>query len=97
MASPDPDAPAVLRVHANGSCVLEIPDHEGECLDYLLIVSQSQLGRVLRAYAEHYNRARPHRGLRLEVPESADVGRAAGPIQRKDVLGVPCCFMSRAV
>jgi transposase InsO family protein len=34
-----------------------------ECLDRLLIFSRRQLERVLRVYARHYNRHRPHRSL----------------------------------
>ena len=31
-----------------------------ECLDHILIFGRRHLQRVLAAYAEHYNRARPH-------------------------------------
>lgn len=37
----------------------------GECLDHLLILSRRHLDRVLAEYVDHYNRARPHRGLDL--------------------------------
>ena len=40
-----------------------------KCLDHLLTVSRRQLELVLRDYVRHYNRARPHRGLRLDTPE----------------------------
>jgi putative transposase len=43
-----------------------------ECLDRLLIFSQRQLEHVLRTYADHYNRHRPHRALALRPPERAD-------------------------
>jgi putative transposase len=43
-----------------------------ECLDRLLIFSQRQLEHVLRVYAGHYNRHRPHRALALRPPEQAD-------------------------
>jgi putative transposase len=36
-----------------------------ECLDHLLIAGRRQRVRVLRIYVEHYNRHRPHRGLRI--------------------------------
>jgi putative transposase len=42
-----------------------------ECLDWLLILSRRHLERVLRVYAPHYNRERPHRALGLYPPESA--------------------------
>lgn len=69
-----------------------------ECLDWTLVDGRRHLERVLRAYVEHYNGARPHRGLDLATPEPAGLalGRdmtapnAAGhPIDmvRRDVLG----------
>jgi len=47
----------------------------GECLDHVLVFGWRHLQHVLAAYAEHYNRARPRRGLdlRRRIPES--VGR----------------------
>jgi transposase InsO family protein len=60
-----------------------------ECLDWVLIFNQAHLHRVLGAYLAHYNTARPHRGLNLEVPvPGAARARAAdGAIERVDVLG----------
>jgi transposase InsO family protein len=58
-----------------------------ECLDHLLVLSHHQLDRVLRAYVEHYNRARPHRGLELKVPEGAVTQLSVGGVERHDVLG----------
>jgi putative transposase len=40
-----------------------------ECLDRLLIFSRRQLEHVLRVYARHYNRHRPHRSLAFRPPE----------------------------
>jgi len=39
-----------------------------ECLDWLLIRNAAHLHRVLTIYLEHYNTARPHRGLDLQTP-----------------------------
>jgi hypothetical protein len=39
-----------------------------ECLDWLLIRNDRHLERVLTEFVEHYNSARPHRGIDLEVP-----------------------------
>jgi transposase InsO family protein len=59
-----------------------------ECLDWTLIWSRRHLERVLTAYVAHYNRARPHRGIGLEVPAVTDeVPLRTGPIERMDVLG----------
>jgi transposase InsO family protein len=60
-----------------------------ECLDHVLIFGRRHLQRVLDAYAEHYNRARPHRSIDLRPPDPApSAERVAGsPIRRRDVLG----------
>jgi putative transposase len=61
-------------------------------LDWLLTRNPGQLQRVLTAYVDHYNTARPHRGIELDVPvPPVDLTRAraerAARIQRVDVLG----------
>jgi len=40
-----------------------------ECLDWMLMLGRRHLEHVLRVYADHYNEARPHRGLDLRTPE----------------------------
>jgi light-regulated signal transduction histidine kinase (bacteriophytochrome) len=59
-------------------------------LDPLLILGPRHLDRILRIYVQHYNRRRPHRGLKLRVPESiAPIEEAHGvpDIERLDLLG----------
>jgi putative transposase len=62
-----------------------------ECLDWILIWNRRHLERVLTAYVDHYNTARPHRGIDLDLPvPPADIPPAAKPvgrIERVDVLG----------
>jgi transposase InsO family protein len=58
-----------------------------ECLDHLLVLSRGQVDRVLRAYVGQYNRARPHRGLGLQVPAGTATQFRAGHVERHDVLG----------
>jgi transposase InsO family protein len=64
-----------------------------ECLDRLLIFSRRQLENVLRVYARHYNRHRPHRSLALRPPEQTDASPTtlrAPPypqLNRTDLLG----------
>ena len=62
-----------------------------ECLDWILVLGRRHLDRILRAYVDHYNRARPHRGLDLSTPEprlarsEADIrGRR---VVRRSILG----------
>ena len=60
----------------------------GECLDWILIWNRRHLEQVLSAYVDHYNLARSHRGINLEVPVAPDkLGALTGPIERVDVLG----------
>jgi putative transposase len=60
-----------------------------ECLDHVLIFGRRHLQRVLAAYTEHYNRARPHRSIDLHPPDSEPgPERPAGMrVRRRDVLG----------
>jgi len=39
-----------------------------EALDWLLVLNEGHLRRILKEYVEHYNRARPHRSLELRPP-----------------------------
>jgi putative transposase len=39
-----------------------------ECLDWLLIRNERHLQGVLVEFVEHYNEARPHRGIDFETP-----------------------------
>jgi hypothetical protein len=63
-----------------------------ECLDWVLIRNRRHLERVLADYLRHYNTARPHRGIDLDVPDpqpfSADGDPAPSErIKRVDILG----------
>jgi putative transposase len=62
-----------------------------ECLDWLVVIGQRHLDRVLRVYADHYNRHRPHRALLLEPPDPSSPGIMAedrpAQVHRRDLLG----------
>jgi putative transposase len=58
-----------------------------ECLDRTLVVGKRHLHQVMREYVDHYNRARPHRGLGLEIPDPAPSGSADGAVIRRARLG----------
>jgi hypothetical protein len=62
-----------------------------ECLDWLLIIGQGHLERILRVYVGHYNQHRPHRALWLEPPDSSNPGIMAedhlAQVHRRDLLG----------
>jgi transposase InsO family protein len=76
--------------NANAFAERWIETLRAECLDPLLIGGPRHLDRILRIYAQHYNRRRPHRGLELGVPQSlAPIEEADGvpDIERRDLLG----------
>ncbi len=63
-----------------------------ECLDWILVWNRRHLEQVLTEYLRHYNCARPHRGVNLQVPilathppyaEIKELRR----VERTDVLG----------
>jgi putative transposase len=62
-----------------------------ECLDWILVLGRRHLERLLRTYVEHYNAARPHRGLDLATPEASQAEldqRTSGlQLRRRDLLG----------
>ena len=62
-----------------------------ECLDRLLILSQSHLEHVLREYVTHHNTHRPHRALQQQAPIPKPIPIRAPPdearVRRRDRLG----------
>ena len=60
---------------ANAICERFLGSVRRECLDHLLILHEKQLQRVLNAYVQYFNQARPHQGIRQQIPESN-----AGPV-----------------
>jgi putative transposase len=57
-----------------------------ECLDHILILSESHLRRILSEYALYYNRARPHQGIGQRPPES---GLDRSGSDRGEIVGLP--------
>lgn len=73
---------------ANSHMERQIGSTRRECLDWLLIVNRTHLERVLREWIEHYNRARPHRGIELRTPFArSDPVLASGPVRCRSRLG----------
>ncbi len=62
-----------------------------ECLDWTLVHGQRHLELVLRIFAQHYNTARPHRGLELATPDvsTPELNQRPASLQlrRRDLLG----------
>jgi transposase InsO family protein len=77
---------------ANATAERFVRTVRAECLDWLLIVNQCHLERVLRVFAGHYDSHRPHRSLNLKPPDPAS-RELRGPhlptsaVERRDRLG----------
>ena len=78
---------------ANGVAERFVRTVRSECLDWLLILSQQHLERVLAVFVDHYNVHRPHRALALTPPHPPGPSFAPATawgearIQRRDRLG----------
>jgi transposase InsO family protein len=57
-----------------------------ECLDHIIIRGEAHLRRVLKSYADYYNRFRTHRSLNKDAPVSRSVQRT-GVIRSGAILG----------
>jgi Integrase core domain len=57
-----------------------------ECLDHAIICGEAHLRRVLKSYADYYNRFRTHRSLNKDAPVSRSVQRT-GVIRSGAILG----------
>src|SRR5258708_11745335 len=55
---------------ANAICERFLGSVRRECLVHLIMLNEKQLHRVLHAYAEYFNRARPHQGIQQQIPEA---------------------------
>jgi putative transposase len=58
------------------------------CLDHLLILHEKQLQRVLNQYVSYFNLARPHQGIRQQLPEPSKSSRSSHQAGDK-VIAVP--------
>jgi putative transposase len=73
---------------ANAICERFLLSVRRECLDHVLILHEKQLHRVLHAYVKYFNQARPHQGIRQQVPEREVT--SVPPDQRGDrIISVP--------
>jgi transposase InsO family protein len=73
---------------ANAICERFLGSVRQECLDHVLVLSEKRLHCVLPAYVEYFNRARPHQGIRQQVPQGEVTSEP--PDQRGDrIISVP--------
>jgi transposase InsO family protein len=57
-----------------------------ECLDHVLVLGEAHLRRILRAYADYYNRLRTHLSLEKDAPLGRPV-QAIGSLAAVPLLG----------
>ena len=58
-----------------------------ECLDWILILNEAHLQRVLNAYLAYYNKRRPHQGIEQQSPIPRPEPAATGKVKRRQILG----------
>jgi len=63
----------VRSPQANAFCERVIGTIRRECLDWLILLNESHLRRVLGEWVAHYNRGRPHTSLGPGIPDAPDL------------------------
>ncbi len=79
-----PTAPA--SPWQNGYAERLIGSIRRECVDHVIVLGEAHLRRILKSYAEYYNRVRTHRSLDKDAPVSRPVQRA-GIMKSHAILG----------
>ncbi|MFH0301574.1 hypothetical protein AAFX91_31030 [Bradyrhizobium sp. 31Argb] len=57
-----------------------------ECVDHIIVLGEAHLRRILRSYADYYNRVRTHRSLNKDAPVFRPV-QQTGVISSRAILG----------
>ncbi|HVA92795.1 MAG TPA: integrase core domain-containing protein [Chloroflexota bacterium] len=72
----------------NAICERFLGSVKRECLDHLLILSETHLRRILLEYTAYFNQDRPHQGLHQRIPGPLEDGTCrAGTVRATPVLG----------
>ena len=74
--------------NANAVCERLIGSLRRECLDFLIILNERHLSKVLKEYVQFYNNSRPHQGIGQQIPIKVETLPAPkGEIVAFPVLG----------
>jgi transposase InsO family protein len=57
-----------------------------ECVDHIIVLGEMHLRRILRSYADYYNRVRTHRSLNKDAPVTLQIQRV-GSIKSRAIPG----------
>src|SRR5712664_4259155 len=79
-----PTAPA--SPWQNGFAERLIGSIRRECVDHIIVLGEMHLRRILRSYADYYNRVRTHRSLNKDAPVTRQIQRI-GSIKSHAILG----------
>src|SRR6516164_7315821 len=79
-----PTAPA--SPWQNGTVERLIGSIRRECVDYIIVVGEAHLRRILKSYAHYYNETRTHLALLKDAPVSRPVQRT-GVVRSRAILG----------
>jgi putative transposase len=79
----------LMAPRANAHAERWIGSCRRECLDWMLVLNQRHLERVIHEYCLHFNEERPHRSRNLRPPASRSdpLQLAGGQIERSTRLG----------
>jgi hypothetical protein len=75
-----------LHLWQNGFSERLIGSIRRECVDHIIVLGKAHLRRILKFYADYYNRVRTHRSLDKDAPVSRSVQRT-GVISSCAILG----------
>jgi putative transposase len=74
---------------ANAICERFLGSLRRECLDYILVLSERHLHRVVKEYMAYFNNTRPHQGIEQRIPcrpERPDAPPVNGKLVSRPVL-----------
>jgi len=67
-----------------------------EVLDYFLLISETQIIKILQEYVDHYNSKRPHQGIDQQMPNGYKA-QTNGRVLKFPILGGLCYHYMRRV
>jgi transposase InsO family protein len=82
---------------ANAICERLIGTVRWECLDWMIPVSETHLRAILREWATHYNRGRPHSALGPGVPDPPTKARRIPRSESRHRLPASALVLARSV